>query len=142
MREIKFRGKAFLTPVLNEEWTPTAYYEELDHIGIPHDKGWVYGSLIQEGNEYFIVGGVVECCEDYINHRWWVPVESDSVQQTTGVNDENGEEIWEGDEATRYDGEKFVTGKVVYREGAFWIDNGKDAVPLFDEITLSKTQSY
>ncbi|WP_078392039.1 YopX family protein [Shouchella patagoniensis] len=130
MRDILFRGKATMSE------------KEMEELNLTHSNGWVYGNLIKDGDLTFIVGPVADWDSEYLAHEWWLKVDPETVGQATGVYDENGDEIWEGDEATRYDGEKFVTGNVVYREGAFWIDNGKDAIPLFDEITLSETRSY
>lgn len=63
MREIKFRGKA-----LGDGYNFKA-------------GEFVYGSLVFEGDEPYIVGPVVEANEDYIALEWWVPVDPATVEQ-------------------------------------------------------------
>lgn len=62
MREIKFRGKA-----LGDGYNFKA-------------GEFVYGSLVFEGDEPYIVGPVVEVNEDYIALEWWVPVDPTTVE--------------------------------------------------------------
>lgn len=86
MREVKFRGKAAI-PI-----------KDLDMLEIPHQNGWVYGALIyNEGDPYIISPNVVESCEEYFNPEWWYPVEPDSVGQYTGWQDVEKTEVYEGD---------------------------------------------
>lgn len=58
------------------------------------------------------------------------------IEQYTGVNDYNNQEIYEDDiivATAMVPGDQDIVGVVKYYEGTYWIDNGKTAIRLFSE---------
>lgn len=80
---------------------------ELISMGISYTgEGWVEGYLIQEGNDSYIINGVIEANSEYITIGEWVPVFADSVGQATGLQDKNGKTYYKGD-LVKWDDEIF-----------------------------------
>lgn len=85
MREIKFRGKAVMS------------IDELDKLQIKHKNGWVFGNLITNGGNPFIVGDIADHGDEYIAHEWWMAVDPETVGQYSGIREGNSNPIYEDD---------------------------------------------
>lgn len=120
--EIKFRGKS------------TLLIDYLEMIGVEHDNGWIYGSLIANGKSPYIVGDIEESTVDYIVHEFWSEVELESVAQNTGLIDIKGNPIYNNDLIR--DDENFIW-EVIYSQGAFYAEcNDLLAKQLLSSINL------
>ena len=85
MREYKFRGKPFEDV-------------DFDEINVHISKNdFVYGNLIVDGGVAYIVNGIVEATDEYLQLEQWIPVRPETVGQFTGHKDEDEVEIYDGD---------------------------------------------
>lgn len=116
MREILFRGK--------------------DRLGI-----WHYGNLhvdtLEKEDKYYINPRI------NVDNRSCIKVDKSSVGQSTGINDIDGDTIFEGDTVhqvgTVTGDDTDFTGEVEMLEGCWVITNHKDnAIPLWSETAENK----
>lgn len=89
------------------------------------DGKWVKGSLVKTP-----FGTFIEWYEDSICNKR--EVDTDTVCQSTGLEDCEGNEIWEGD-IIDFSGE----GEVVFKDGAFYAKFGKYAECLLCNLIKS-----
>ena len=121
-REIKFRGKSFVT---NE---------------------WVYGSLVRTMNESCIIGfNEMELDGHHIKYCNDRPVftEQETIGQFIGLCDKNGKKIFEDDILRVYDGERYFNIVVKWSEKAMafmacYCDGNQSPLSWFSGL-LSRT---
>ena len=92
MIKIKFRGRA------------ACNCEDMDGEIIAEKGDWIQGYLCGG----YIIGDVVDACDEYFAPDFWIPVDPKTVGQYTGKSVLTGE-VYEGDIATSIDGTFLVT---------------------------------
>ncbi len=109
--------------------------------GQDNRRNWHYG--------YLHINTIVSEDKYYINSRCYadnpnfIEVIPETVGQMTDSTDINGNNIFEGDIVNQKsvlfgDEELNFTGKVIFAEGAWVIDNGSDCIPLWSEHRENK----
>jgi len=123
MRDIIFRG------IPKTEDIPEGLKENM--IG-----EYVYGFLVKEGGSAYIVGNVIDVDSDYIALDYWTEVRPESVGQYSGIDDEAGNKIFDGDHVEGFvpfsESDEDVSGKVVFENGAFCVDGERYWPCLFE----------
>jgi hypothetical protein len=88
----------------------------------PQDE-FVYGNLIIDGTDCFIVNGIIDIVDTSFTFENYVKVRPETVGRKTEKMDKNGKPIWEFDKVriVRYDGEIDFTAIVIFRGNEFRI---------------------
>ena len=121
MREILFRAKSLIT----NEWVYGGYYCMPDY---------------RKDEDRHIIAYQDDMPGMQTKHE---PVDVNTLGQYAEWKDIDGDNIFEGmtvNQKSVLTGDKDIdfTGEVKFYDGCFWIDNGKDAVLLCDEIRENK----
>jgi len=87
MRYILFRGKPTREVLENESLCKT----------LPIKDGFVYGNLIYNDKQPYIVGPIADANDEYCSMEWWCPVVPETVGQYSDKKDKNGRLVFEGD---------------------------------------------
>lgn len=68
--------------------------EELEELDIPHEHGYVVGSLINDNRFPYIVGRIKRSASAYMQFDWQVPIDRESTSKATGFTDASGDIIF------------------------------------------------
>lgn len=110
MREILFKGKTE-----EGKWVKGVFIPDCLESQSKQQVEWGFIKTYKLDDEGKIHSKVVE-------------VMRNTVCQYTGLKDINGKRIYEGDILQRQRVHKMFVGKVVYKDGAFIVENAKDAM--------------
>lgn len=101
MRTFKFRAKpkSIMFENIDDEGIVDSDNEATLKAG-KYDGSFVYGNLIVDKDECFIVGSIAD--DEYGSLEYWIPVIPETVGQYCEKNDLDGYELYEGDLLSDY----------------------------------------
>ena len=100
---------------------------------------WKYGYLIEDEGVSYIINGVAEANDEYITIGEWCSVEPETLGISTGLPDEDGTEIFEGDIVRQVRTQpttenEVIIGVVTMIEGAWLIMNDNKQWELYTSL--------
>lgn len=90
-----------------------------------------YGSYVKENGKHYIVS----------NSGRYYGIYPETLEEYSGYKDIKESRIFENDTVemeSMAPGSPEITGKVIFGEGCWWVDDGERAETLFQEISIIK----
>lgn len=105
---------------------------------------WKYGYLIEDEGVSYIINGVAEANDEYITIGEWCSVEPETLGISTGLPDEDGTEIFEGDIVTKNQGETFgiVRYGICHNSLCFYVEQNYKGSELTYPINPNRSHYY
>lgn len=133
MREIKFR--AFIKNLDDiDKRIPSTPDKVNDHF--------VYGNLVKSAYNTDDSDLILSDQDDNELLNWQQSIPKDTAEEYTGLNDKNGNDIYEGDIIQfSYNGDKYYA-KIIFQQGSFIGETDTDAIPNVNLTSVAVDKGY